>query len=136
MSIVYAYFVVKFAKMKQHICHISLGSNVSAAYIRLAKEHLLGLFPGIAFGPELCTAPIGMQHNFTPFTNQTAEFETILTEEELHSILKHLERKAGRTTEEAKKEIIKLDVDLVKYDTSILKPEDWQRLFNIQPNEL
>lgn len=114
--------------MNVHTCHICLGSNVSAAYIRLARELLTGLFPDIHFGKEVITAPVGLK-NPAYFTNQTARFTTILTPEELSPILKHLEKRAGRTIKNVNKEVIRLDVDLVKYDDTILKNGDWERLF-------
>ena len=115
--------------MKLHTCHISLGSNVSAAYIRLAREQLVSLFPDILFGPEINTLPVGLS-NPAYFTNQTACFTTILTQAELKPVLKHLEKRAGRNPGEVANEIIRLDVDLVKYDEKILKLEEWERLFS------
>ncbi len=115
--------------MNLHTCHISLGSNVSAAYIRLAREHLTRLFPDIVFGQEIPTPPVGLS-NPAYFMNQTAHFTTILTPEELRPVLKHLEKRAGRTPEEIRREIVRLDVDLVKYDQKVLKEAEWQRLFN------
>lgn len=114
--------------MKLHTCHISLGSNVSAAYIRLAREQLVALFPDILFGQEVNTLPVGLS-NPAYFTNQTACFTTILAPEELKPVLKHLEKRAGRTRREVFDEIIRLDVDLVKYDDKIIKEEEWKRLF-------
>lgn len=115
--------------MKLHTCHISLGSNVSAAYIRLAREQLTCLFPDILFGREVCTLPVGLS-NPAYFTNQTACFTTILTPGELRPVLKHLEKRAGRNAKEVDLEIIRLDVDLVKYDNQILKTDEWNRLFS------
>ncbi len=114
--------------MKLHTCHISLGSNVSAAYIRLARTYLEGLFPGILFGQEVYTLPVGLS-NPAYFTNQTACFTTVLAPEEIRPVLKHLERRSGRSAAEVSREIIRLDVDLVKYDDRVLKAEEWRRLF-------
>lgn len=114
--------------MELHTCHICLGSNVSAAYIRVAREYLTRLFPDIEFGKEVSTSPIKLA-NPACFTNQKACFTSILTPQELRAILKHLERRAGRTAQETIREIVRLDVDLVKYDDHILKKEDWARFF-------
>lgn len=114
--------------MNQHICYLTLGSNVSAAYVRIARERLTRLFPGIRFGIEQKTLPVGL-NNPAPFTNQTAQFETILTPDEILPLLKHIEHAAGRTPEEKEQEIIRLDIDLVRYDQQILRPENWKLLF-------
>lgn len=114
--------------MSQHTCYLTLGSNVSAAYVRLARERLTRLFPGISFGIELQTLPMGLD-NPAPFTNQTARFETILTPDEIRPLLKHVEHASGRTTEEKAREIIRLDIDLVRYDQEIIKPENWELFF-------
>lgn len=114
--------------MKLHTCYICLGSNVSVAYIRMARKYLINLFPDIVFGEEFCTFPVRLS-NPAHFTNQTAHFVSILTPEELRPVLKHLEKRAGRTLEEVQREIVRLDVDLVKYDYTVLKEEDWKRFF-------
>ena len=118
--------------MSQHTCYLTLGSNVSAAYVRVARERLTRLFPGISFGTEQQTLPVGLR-NPAPFTNQTARFETILTPEEILPLLKHLETAAGRTPAEKAREIIRLDIDLVCYDQQILRPENWALFFAPQP---
>lgn len=114
--------------MSQHTCYLTLGSNVSAAYVRLARERLTRLFPGIRFGNEQQTLPIGLR-NPALFTNQTARFETILAPDEIHPLLKHIEHAAGRTPEEKAREIIRLDIDLVRYDQKIIRPDNWKQFF-------
>lgn len=114
--------------MNLHLCHILLGSNVSAAYVRIAREQLTRLFSDITFAPERTTLPYGLK-NPACFTNQTAQFSTILSPEEIRPVLKNLERRAGRTPEEKAQEIIRLDIDLVRYDDTILKEADWELFF-------
>ena len=42
-------------------------------------------------------------------------------------VLNNLEVQAGRTEEDKKQEIIKLDIDILMVDTTVLKPLDWER---------
>lgn len=108
-------------------CILSLGSNESPekniAYIRrrLSEE-----FPDIRFSRAIYTRPINMTSK-NLFLNQTASFKTSLTAEEIRIILKQIEQECGRTNQEKQKEIIRADIDLIKYGPVILKPTDMSR---------
>ena len=65
----------------------------------------------------------------SPFSNQTALFETSIPAEEVRTILKRIERRNGRSPEDKAQGIVKLDIDLLKYDDCVLKPEDMEREF-------
>ena len=46
---------------------------------------------------------------------------------EITLYLKSIEREAGRTSEEKKQEIVRLDIDLLSCDNRVYKPEDLKR---------
>jgi len=117
--------------MEQHICLISIGSNTNRiTNIKLAKEKLSVHFPGISFGSEQDTIPVGMR-NSAHFINQLAKASTSLSIEEVKSIFKQIEAQAGRLPEDKKNEIVKLDIDLLMYDSLVLKKSDLDRDFII-----
>lgn len=118
--------------MEQHICIISIGSNTNReSNIKLAQKQLAIHFPDICFGKEMDTIPIGMQ-NTAHFTNQMAKASSSLTIEEIKKIFKQIEAEAGRSPEDKKKEIIKLDIDLFMYDSDVLKKDDLKKDFIIE----
>ena len=65
----------------------------------------------------------------SPFSNQLALFETSLSAEDIRNILKQIEKENGRLPEDKQQGIVKLDIDLLKYDDSILKPKDMEKDF-------
>ncbi|WP_321517362.1 2-amino-4-hydroxy-6-hydroxymethyldihydropteridine diphosphokinase [uncultured Bacteroides sp.] len=117
--------------MEQHICIISIGSNANRNNnIKLAQKQLSLYFPDIRFGTEQDTLPVGMC-NPAHFTNQLAKASTSLTIEEVKNIFKRIESQAGRLSEDKKNEIVKLDIDLLMYDSFVLKESDMKRDFII-----
>ena len=46
--------------------------------------------------------------------------------------MKDIEREAGRTPEEKKQEIVRLDIDLLSCDNRVYKPEDLKRDYIIR----
>ena len=89
---------------------ICIGSNVNRKEnLALARKRLSELFPNIRF---------------------SAEADTDADEIILH--LKDIEREAGRTPEEKKQEIVRLDIDLLSCDSRVYKPEDLKRDYIIR----
>ena len=115
--------------MTQHSCLLCIGSNMARhIHMENARKSLTEHFPNIRFGEEMETEAIG--GNFlSPFSNQVATFSTSLSAEEVRCILKGIERDNGRTTEDKAQGIVKLDIDLLKYDTLVLKPADLEKDF-------
>ena len=115
--------------MTQHSCLLCIGSNMARhIHMENARKSLTEHFPDIRFGEEMETEAIG--GNFlSPFSNQVATFSTSLSAEEVRCILKGIERDNGRTTEDKAQGIVKLDIDLLKYDTLVLKPADLEKDF-------
>jgi 2-amino-4-hydroxy-6-hydroxymethyldihydropteridine diphosphokinase len=93
-----------------------------------ARRDLEKHFPNIRFSTEVETEAIGSRF-LSPFNNQVAIFETTLSADEVHTILKQIECDHGRLPTDKSYGVVKMDIDLVKYDETVLKPEDMEREF-------
>lgn len=106
---------------------ISIGSNEDRGEnLPLARRRLGELFLGIRFSREEETRPLFFRRPEL-FSNQVARFTSNCGAEEIILRLKGIEREAGRTPEEKKQEIVRLDIDLLSCDATIYKPEDLKR---------
>lgn len=106
---------------------ISISSNKQRKEnLELARKRLSELFPGIRFSAEEETAPLYFRRPDL-FSNQVARFMSRRQADEVTSRLKTIEQEAGRTSEEKKQEIVRLDLDLLACDSVIYKPEDLER---------
>ena len=115
--------------MTLHSCLLCLGSNYyRTANMAYARRGLEKHFPNIRFGEEMETEAIGSRF-LSPFSNQLAFFETTLSAEEVRTILKSIERENGRLPEDKMYGVVRMDIDLLKYDDCVLKPEDMEREF-------
>lgn len=114
--------------MDTHFYFICIGSNTNPVEnMELARRELHRHFPGISFGEEMTTEPFACQTNPARFRNQTGWFRSAQDKETVKGICKQIERQAGRTVEDKTREIVKLDIDLIRCDAEILKPEDLER---------
>lgn len=115
--------------MKPHSCLLCLGSNIDRhVHMDAARKALVLNFPNIRFGREMTTEAIGSKF-LSPFSNQIAQLNTSLSAEEVRTILKQIEKENGRLPEDKGKGIVKLDIDLLMIDDTILKPEDLKKEF-------
>ena len=115
--------------MNQHTCVLCLGSNLDAATRMLAaRSVLLSHFPDICFSQEMVTEAIGSGF-LSPFHNQVARLTTPLDAASVRNLLKGIEQAQGRLPEDKPNGIVKLDIDLLKYDDCVLKPKDMEREF-------
>ncbi len=113
--------------MESHTCLIGLGSNYNKEeQIAFACHRLSRLFPDIRFSTPRQTPPIGIVPAGL-FLNATALFSTALSAEAVTSLLKEIEREAGRRPEEKARGIIRLDLDLLVYDKKACRLSDLQR---------
>ncbi len=129
MRPVSSYFAAKIIlRMNTHTCLIGIGSNFEGQKnLSFARQELANYFPDIVYSEEIITSPLFLQKNKDPFSNQLAHFTSKLSAEEIKRICKIIEERAGRTDEEKRSEIIRLDLDLLKFDEMILKPQDMKR---------
>lgn len=106
---------------------ISIGSNeCRKENLALARKRLLKLFPDILFSTEMDTEPLFFQRQDL-FSNQVARFASDCEVGEIVSRLKAIEQEAGRTPEDKKQEIVRLDIDLLSCDDKVFKPKDLKR---------
>ena len=116
---------------------ISIGSNTSPeANFLKAHAALEQRFPQIRFSSLTVSRAEGLKKE-SVFHNQVAQLETTISSRELISLLKEIERSIGRTAEDKKNEIVKIDIDLLACETHVFKPEDMRRSYVLQGlNEL
>lgn len=106
---------------------ICIGSNEHRRdNLALARKRLAELFPDIRFSAEADTKPLLLRRQAL-FANQVARFMSDYDAGEVMFRLKDIEREAGRTPEEKKREIVRLDIDLLSCDGKVYKPEDLKR---------
>ena len=106
---------------------ICIGSNERRKdNLALARKRLSELFPDIRFSAETDTQPLFFRRQAL-FANQVARFMSDCDVHEIILYLKSIEREAGRTSEEKKQEIVRLDIDLLSCDNRVYKHEDLKR---------
>ena len=106
---------------------ICIGSNERRKdNLALARKRLSELFPDIRFSAETDTQPLFFRRQAL-FANQVARFMSDCDVHEIILYLKSIEREAGRTSEEKKQEIVRLDIDQLSCDNRVYKPEDLKR---------
>jgi 2-amino-4-hydroxy-6-hydroxymethyldihydropteridine diphosphokinase len=110
-----------------HQCVICIGSNCDReANLGFARQRLAERFPNICFASELETLPLEL-HSADLFSNQVALFHSEAGERQVIDTLKAIERAAGRCQADTATDKIRLDIDLLRYDDRVLKPDDWHR---------
>ena len=109
-----------------HYILLALGSNVAAElHIEQAKARLSAVFPQLRFSRSLITPAIGIVS--PPFMNCLAEGYCSVLLEEVIVALKDIEAQMGSVSEERKKGIVKIDIDLLQFDGTKRKADDWGR---------
>lgn len=106
---------------------LSLGSNCDQEQsIYLAKTKLRDMFgTDISFSETVWTAPVGIESdkflNCLVFTHTTHKLEYI------SKAMKHIEKACGNRKRARTNNIVKMDIDILKYDELILHEKDWSR---------
>lgn len=109
-----------------HYILLALGSNVAAElHIEQAKARLSAVFPQLRFSRSLITPAIGIVS--PPFINCLAEGYCSAPLEEVIVALKDIEAQMRSASEERKKGIVKIDIDLLQFDNTKRKADDWSR---------
>ena len=109
-----------------HYILLALGSNVAAElHIEQAKARLSAVFPQLRFSRSLITPAIGIVS--PPFINCLAEGYCSVPLEKVIVALKDIEAQMGSMSEERKKGIVKIDIDLLQFDNTKRKSDDWSR---------
>ena len=115
--------------MKKHLLYISIGTNLSTAdqVLLWTKRKLSEAFRGDAYySTPVKTEPVNFPNNSDPFTNQVVAVETTVPTKLAIPLLKNLERQLGRTEEDVRRGVVRLDLDLMWMDGELLRPEQWE----------
>jgi 2-amino-4-hydroxy-6-hydroxymethyldihydropteridine diphosphokinase len=115
-------------EMKKHLLYISIGTNLSTAdqVLLWAKRKLSEAFRGEAFySTPVKTEPVNFQSS-EKFTNQVVAILTTVPTKLAIPLLKNLERQLGRTEEDVRRGVVRLDLDLMWMDGDLLRPEQWE----------
>lgn len=108
-------------------CVICIGSNYNPSVnITKAVETLSGMFPGILWGETVVTPAEGLSFPVPDYHNCAAVFSTDIDIAGLRQRFKEIEKACGRGSDSKSTGIVPLDIDLLKYDGQILKPQDMQ----------
>jgi 2-amino-4-hydroxy-6-hydroxymethyldihydropteridine diphosphokinase len=84
------------------------------------------LFPGIVFSQSVLSEPDDERYSFL-FRNVLAIAETEFSPEEVIEKIKQTERAVGRSPRDKYLGKVIIDIDLIRYNDEILRPEDFQR---------
>ncbi len=111
-----------------HRCLICLGANTEAEENFRRAHALLGAaFPdSIEWGVRQWTEPVDFPLNPALFLNQEGTLHTSLTAGEVRTIFKEIERQCGRTPHDKAEGIVRMDIDLLRYDDEQLKIKKWE----------
>ena len=108
---------------------LSLGSNYNQEEsLSAAQEKLRGMFGSdIVFTECVWTEPIGIISdkflNCLAFTHTTHKLENI------EKAIKHIEKACGNRKRARTKNIVIMDIDILKYGSITLHEKDWDRKY-------
>lgn len=104
-----------------------MGSNTDCeANLKSAVGLLRGYFGTIRFSEAAYTEPVGLPGSGL-FLNQVAVAGTEASQEEVERALKDMEKRLGRMPDSKQKGQIPIDIDLLFWNGTILKPADWEK---------
>ena len=106
---------------------LCLGSNTDCeANLKSAASLLRAYFGSIRFSEAIYTEPIGLPDSGL-FLNQVAVAGTNASLEEVRRAVKAMEKRLGRMPDSKQKGKIPIDIDLLLWNGTILKPADWEK---------
>ena len=110
-----------------HKVLLSIGTNTQALFnLNRAKSVLLSYFPNIQFTVNIESEPYGENYK-NWFLNTLGYFESDLSKDELISYFKNIEKSMGRSNDDKAEGKVIIDIDLLKWNNEILKPDDFER---------
>ena len=114
-----------------HNVLLSIGTNTDVRFnLNRAKTKLLSYFPNIQFTVEIENKPYGENYKEW-FLNTLGFFESDLCKSELISQIKDIEKSMGRSSKDKAEGKVIIDIDLIRWDNEILKPDDFKRSYII-----
>ena len=106
---------------------LCLGSNTDCeSNLKSAASLLRAYFGSIRFSEAIYTEPIGLSDSGL-FLNQVAVAGTNASLEEVGRAVKAMEKRLGRMSDSKQKGKIPIDIDLLLWNGTILKPADWEK---------
>lgn len=112
--------------MDRHQVIIALGTNTGhKSNMQRALDALKGIMTNIKYSRDLWTEPVGMESD--KFLNKLISGFCTLCMKDLQARIKRIEYECGRSEEEQKAGIIRIDIDILEYDGHIEHAEDWNR---------
>lgn len=112
--------------MKEAEIIIALGSNEQAEeHLDKAKKYIQALFPNILFSEALWTEPIGIRS--ARFLNCVGVAMTGMDYSTICQMLKSIEHSCGDRQEDRRRNIVRMDIDLLRYGHRREHKKDWQR---------
>lgn len=104
-----------------------MGTNTDCeANLNLAGELLRAYFGPVRFSEAVYTEPIDLPGSGL-FLNQVAVSDTDVPLEEVKQALKEMENRLGRMPDSKRTGIIPIDIDLLLWNGTVLKPADWEK---------
>lgn len=117
--------------MKCHRVIISIASNYEQEEnLRRAHECLEQVLALLRYTEQLWTEPITTGHSAStspPYLNQLVEAYTTLDADELQRQLKAIEHQMGRTIDDRRQNIVRIDLDLLLHGDCRYHVNDWPR---------
>ncbi|EGK00025.1 2-amino-4-hydroxy-6-hydroxymethyldihydropteridine diphosphokinase [Dysgonomonas gadei] len=108
---------------------LSIGTNEDReSNLSLCHQFLNNIFTDISYSDSSVTMPYGTIYR-NDFLNQLAVIYTDRDMDEVIRLLKSIEKDMGRNGADKKNGIVKIDIDLVIWNNSVLKPEDFTRSY-------
>ena len=113
-------------------CLICIGANHNPeANLSKAVSTLSDIFPDIRWGETVITPAEGLPSGITvpDYHNRAATFSTTMDIAALKSLFKEIEKACGRTVSSKSTGLVPLDIDLLRYGSQILKPNDMKSAY-------
>lgn len=112
-----------------HKVLLSIGTNTNACFnLRQAIKSLLIYFPTIQFTKIIKSKPHGASYK-SSFLNTLGYFETNMSKDEIILRFKSIEKNMGRQPSHKAEGKVIIDIDLIKIDEEVLKPDDFERSY-------
>ena len=109
-----------------HTVIIALGTNIDHNWNMTKAMNLIRRIIGNAkCSRRMWTEPIGIASGM--FLNMLVSGSCRLSRQELKMEIKSMERECGRTAEEQHNGIVRIDIDILKYDNETEHADDWNR---------
>ena len=115
-----------------HQVLISLAANCDQEKnLGEARKRLAQVLSDVSFTRKLWTDPVGVCHHARSirYLNQLASGHTMMTPDELCQWLKQTETSMGRTADDRREGIVRIDLDLLRYDDDRYHLKDWERSY-------